>query len=144
MKKLLLLPLFLLSAIFINNTQAQSIEESCYIIESEISDNIYREFGVNSNGYLTYKYIDDKGSNTTLTIDLTKVSIIRDISSRGYRVYIKCIDGLSCINEKGRVGDDETFYADFSKTYLPSDDEKGMNIIYNQLQFLLKFGNTNR
>lgn len=144
MNKLFISILFFVISFNTNNTYSQSIEQSCKIIESEIKDNIYREFGVNSNGYLTYKYIDEKGSNTTLTIDLTKVNIMREISSRGYRVYIRCIDGISCINEKGRVGDDETFYADFPKTYLPSDDEKGMNIIYNQLLFLLKFGNTNR
>ncbi|MDD2288029.1 MAG: hypothetical protein ACK5MH_01400 [Bacteroidales bacterium] len=144
MNKLFISILFFVISFHTNNTYSQSIEQSCKIIESEIKDNIYREFGVNSNGYLTYKYIDEKGSNTTLTIDLTKVNIMREISSRGYRVYIRCIDGISCINEKGRVGDDETFYADFPKTYLPSEDEKGMNIIYNQLLFLLKFGNTNR
>lgn len=144
MNKLFISILFFVISFHINNTYSQSIEQSCTIIESEIKDNIYREFGVNSNGYLTYKYIDEKGSNTTLTIDLTKVNIMREISSRGYRVYIRCIDGISCINEKGKVGDDETFYADFPKTYLPSEDEKGMNIIYNQLLFLLKFGNTNR
>lgn len=144
MNKLFISILFFVISFQINNTYSQSIEQSCKIIESEIKGNIYREFGVNSNGYLTYKYIDEKGSNTTLTIDLTKVNIMREISSRGYRVYIRCIDGISCINEKGRVGDDETFYADFPKTYLPSEDEKGMNIIYNQLLFLLKFGNTNR
>ncbi len=123
---------------------SQSIVESCQMIETEIKDGIYKDFGVNSNGYLTYNYVDDMGSNTLITIDLTQVSVIKDVSSRGYRVFIRCIDGLNCINEKGRIGDDETFYADFPKTYLPANDEKGMNIIYSQILFLLKFGNTNR
>lgn len=145
MKKIFLgLAILFSSLLIINNLKAQSIEQSCQIIETEVKGGIYKNFAVNSNGYLTYNYVDDKGSETELTIDLTKVSVIKDVSQQGYKVFIRCLDGVSCINEKGRLVEDENFYADFSKTYIPANDEKGMNIVYQHLLFLLKFGNTNR
>lgn len=145
MKKVLLL--ISLSLVFALNTNlyAQSPEESCKIIETEIKGDIYKEFSVNSNGYLTYIWTNaNSNSETLITIDLTKVTVSKGVSQRGYRVFINCIDGIDCINEKGKLGDDETYYSDFAKTYLPAEDERGMVIIYNQLMFLLKLGNTNR
>mgnify|MGYP000860833033 CR=1 FL=1 len=141
-QKLLLLALISLVS---NVIYAQSPEESCQMIETEIKDNIYSEFSVNSNGYLTYIWKDEKSkSETLLTIDLTKITVSKDVSQRGYRVFLNCIDAIDCINERGKLGSDETYYADFSKTYLPANDEKGMIIIYNQMLFLLKLGNANR
>lgn len=132
-------------ALLSTNLYAQSPDESCQIIESEIKGEIYTNFSVNSNGYLTYVWKDKKSnSETFMTIDLTKITISKDVSSRGYRVFLNCIDGLDCINERGKLGKDETYYADFSKTYLPARDEKGMVTIYNQMLFLLKLGNANR
>ena len=145
MKKLFFL--ISLSLVFALNTNllAQSPEESCQIIESEIKGEIYSQFSVNSNGYLTYVWTDAKSnSETLLTIDLTKITISKDVSERGYRVFINCIDNIDCINEKGTLGNDQTYYAVFSKTYLPAKDERGMIIIYNQMMFLLKLGNANR
>lgn len=146
MKKTIITLVFCLVASFsCVSLHAQSVEESCQIIETEVKDGIYSQFSVNSNGYLTYVWKDKKSnSETLLTIDLTKVTVSKDVSQRGYRVYIKCIDGIDCINEKGKLGNDETYYSDFAKTFLPANDEKGMTIMYNQLLFLLKFGNTNR
>lgn len=145
MKKLILSFVLIIITALSTNLYAQSPEESCQIIESEIKGEIYTKFSVNSNGILTYVWTDAKSnSETMLTIDLTKITVSKDVSSRGYRVFINCIDGLDCINERGKLGNDETFYADFSKTYLPANDEKGMVTIYNQMMFLLKLGNTNR
>ncbi len=149
-RKIIMKNLFLLISISLafalsTNLYAQSPQESCQIIETEIKGDIYKQFSVNSNGYLTYVWTNKKSNSETLiTIDLTKVTVSKDVSARGYRVFINCIDGIDCINEKGKLGDDQTYYADFSKTYLPAEDERGMVIIYNQLMFILKLGNTNR
>lgn len=145
MKKMFFLFSINIILAFSTNIFAQSPEESCQIIESEIKGEIYKQFSVNSNGFLTYKWTDEKtNSETLLTIDLTKITVSKDVSSRGYRVFINCIDDVDCINEKGKLGTDETYYSDFSKTYLPANDEKGMITIYNQMMFLLKLGNKNR
>lgn len=145
MKKLFLLISISLVLALNVNLYAQSPEESCNIIETEVKGSIYKDFSVNSNGYLSYIWTDTKSNSETLiTIDLTQVTVSKDVSLRGYRVFINCIDGVGCINEKGRLGTDETYYSDFSKTYLPAEDERGMVIIYNQLMFILKLGNTNR
>ncbi|MDD2576003.1 MAG: hypothetical protein PHG98_00175 [Bacteroidales bacterium] len=145
MKKLILSFVLIIISALSTNLYAQSPEESCQIIESEIKDGIYTKFSVNSNGILTYVWTDKKSdSETILTIDLTKITVSKDVSSRGYRVFINCIDGIDCVNERGKLGTDETYYSDFSKTYLPANDEKGMVTIYNQMVFLLKLGNTNR
>lgn len=124
--------------------KAQSVEESCKIIETEIQDSVYVNFSVNSNGYLTYNWIGKDDSQTLITIDLTKITISKDVSQQGYKVYIRCIDDIDCIHEEGKVGSDENYFANFSKTYLPAYDERGMNIIYSQLVFLLKYGNNLR
>ncbi len=146
MKKIIIVLVISLVGVLSNqDLKAQSVEESCQIIETEVKDGIYSQFSVNSNGYLTYVWKDKKNdSETVLTIDLTKVTVSKDVSQQGYRVYINCIDGIDCINEKGKLKNDETYFSDFSKTYLPAKDEKGMTIMYNHLLFLLKLGNTNR
>lgn len=145
MKKIIFLIVFIIITALNTNLFAQSPEESCQIIELEIKGSIYKNFSVNSNGILTYVWTDKKSnSETFLTIDLTQITVSKDVSARGYRVFINCIDGIDCINERGKLGDDETYYADFSKTYFPAVDEKGMVTIYNQMMFLLKLGNANR
>jgi hypothetical protein len=141
MKRFLVI-IILLSASFA--IKAQSVEQSCQIIETEIADSIYRNFSVSSSGYLTFNWFGKDGSQTLLTVDLTKVTISKDVWAGGYRVFIRCIDDIDCINENGQVGSDENYFADFSKTYLPANDERGMNIIYSQLLFLLKYGNNLR
>ncbi|MDR0971115.1 MAG: hypothetical protein LBM25_01860 [Bacteroidales bacterium] len=145
MKRIIFFTILAISLCFYNNIFSQSIDESCKIIETEVKDGIYNNFSVNSNGFLTYNWVDKKSdSQTLITIDLTKVRITKDVSQRGYRVFINCMDEIDCINEKGRLSSNENYYSDFSKTYIPAKDEKGMIAIYNHLLFLLKWGNTNK
>jgi hypothetical protein len=132
---------FFVCCIVTLNTNAQTVEESCSIIESDIVDNQYHSFTLSGDGYLSYVWTDKKGSETTISIDLTQITISKDVSNTDYKVWINCIDGSNCVIERGIVGDDEQFYGEYSKTYLSAKDAEGMDAIYLQLEYLLKLSN---
>jgi hypothetical protein len=141
MRKVVASIVFFVCCSVVANTEAQTLEESCGIIESEIVDSQYHSFTLSGDGYLSYVWTDKKGSQTTISIDLTQVTISKDVVATGYRVWFNCIDGSNCIVERGTVGDDEQFYGEYSKTYLAANSSEGMNAIYLQLEYLLKLSN---
>ncbi|MDR1725043.1 MAG: hypothetical protein LBR28_01445 [Bacteroidales bacterium] len=141
MKKGISILVLILVLISGSNLKSQTIEETCGIIQSEIVDNQYHSFTLSGSGYLSYVWTDQKDSETTINIDLTQVTISKDISNTGYKVWIKCIDQTNCIVEQGRVGSNEYYYSEYSKTYLPAKSVEGMEAIYLQLEYLLKLSN---
>ncbi|MDR1006879.1 MAG: hypothetical protein LBL74_08490 [Bacteroidales bacterium] len=122
-------------------TNAQSIEESCDIISNQILNKQYHSFSLSGDGYFSYVWTDQKGSETRIKIDLTQITISKDVSSDISKVWINCLDAANCIVEQGKVGEDEQYYAEYSKTYLPTKDTEGMNAVYLQLEYLLKLSN---
>lgn len=141
MKKVLASIIILSAVNAFNFVQAQRIDESCEIIATSIKDGQYKEFTIDGAGYLSYLWTDNKGSETSLKIDLTQVTISKDVSMSGYKVWVNCIDGTNCITEKGIVGDDQNYYSEFPRTYLPAKSESDMNAIYYQMEYLLKLAN---
>ncbi|MBO5963674.1 MAG: hypothetical protein J6P97_04255 [Bacteroidales bacterium] len=80
-------------------------------------------------------------SETNLSIDLIQITISKEISQTGYKVWINCIDGVNCITEKGTIGKNDTYYGEYNKTYLPANNESDMNAIYYQMEYLLQLAN---
>jgi hypothetical protein len=140
MNKLVIYLIFVVCSIVTLNVNAQTIEESCSIMESEITDGQYHSFTLSGDGYLSYVWTDKKGSETTIRIDLTQITVSKDMSN-GYKVWINCIDASNCIVEQGIVGNDENYYAEYSKTYLPAKSSEGMDAVFIQLEYLLKLSN---
>lgn len=141
MKRVLLI-IVLLSGIATGcKLQAQRIEEACEIIGTSIKDNQYKEFTIDGSGFLSYIWSGSKNSETCMNVDLIQITISKEITPTGYKVWLNCIDGVNCISEKGRVGNDENFYGEYNKTYLPAKSENEMNAIYTQLDYLLRLAN---
>lgn len=141
MKKILVAIVLLCSIGFSKNSNAQRIEEACNIIATSIVDSQYKEFTIDGSAYLSYIWTDNKGSETTMQVDLTQVTISKDITRSGYKVWLNCLDGANCIVEKGKLGNNENYYSEFPRTYLPAKSESDMDAIFYQLEYLLKFGN---
>lgn len=140
--KRVLLTIVLLSSIATGcKLQAQRIEEACEIIGTSIKDNQYKEFTIDGSGFLSYIWSGSKNSETCMNVDLIQITISKEITPTGYKVWLNCIDGVNCISEKGRVGNDENFYGEYNKTYLPAKSENEMNAIYTQLDYLLRLAN---
>lgn len=141
MKRILIAIVLLCSIGLSTNTQAQRIEEACSIIATSIVDSQYKEFTIDGSAYLSYIWTDHKDSETIMQVDLTQVTISKDITRTGYKVWLNCLDGVNCIIEKGKLGQDENYYSEFPRTYLPAKSESDMDAIFYQLEYLLKLGN---
>ena len=141
MRKILLTLILVAGTATITDVHAQRIEEACEIIGSSIKDNQYKEFTIDGSGFLSYLWSGSKDSETVMNIDLIQITISKEITPTGYKVWLNCIDGVNCISEKGRVGNDENFYGEYNKTYLPAKSENEMNAIYTQLDYLLRLAN---
>ncbi len=141
MKKILVAIVLLCSIGLSKNSNAQRIEEACNIIATSIVDAQYKEFTIDGSAYLSYIWTDNKGSETTMQVDLTQVTISKDITRTGYKVWLNCLDGVNCIVEKGKIKDNENYYSEFPRTYLPAKSESDMDAIFYQLEYLLKLGN---
>lgn len=141
MKKILVAIVLLCSIGLSKNSNAQRIEEACNIIATSIVDAQYKEFTIDGSAYLSYIWTDNKDSETTMQVDLTQVTISKDITRTGYRVWLNCLDGVNCIVEKGKIKDNENYYSEFPRTYLPAKSESDMDAIFYQLEYLLKLGN---
>lgn len=140
MKKYILLG-FILTAFVTIDLNAQRIEEACEIIGTSIKDNSYKEFTIDGSGFLSYMWSGKNNSETNLSIDLIQITISKEISQTGYKVWINCIDGVNCITEKGTIGKNDTYYGEYNKTYLPANNESDMNAIYYQMEYLLQLAN---
>lgn len=141
MKKYILFLVFAIAFLANNNLQAQRIEEACEIIGTSIKDNSYKEFTIDGSGFLSYMWSGKNNSETNLSIDLIQITISKEISQTGYKVWINCIDGVNCITEKGTIGKNDTYYGEYNKTYLPANNESDMNAIYYQMEYLLQLAN---
>ena len=141
MKKYILFLAFAIAFLANNNLQAQRIEEACEIIGTSIKDNSYKEFTIDGSGFLSYMWSGKNNSETNLSIDLIQITISKEISQTGYKVWINCIDGVNCITEKGTIGKNDTYYGEYNKTYLPANSESDMNAIYYQMEYLLQLAN---
>lgn len=131
--------IFLIIAIVLFGTsqsKAQSIEESCSLINSEVRDSVYSNFALSGTGFLTYTWSNGKGSETILSVEMSKIVFTTEQLGNDFRVWIKCSDGTNCISEVGILGTNENFNAHFNKTYIPARSVEGMNIIFDQLNFL--------
>ena len=101
--KRVLLTIVLLSGIATGcKLQAQRIEEACEIIGTSIKDNQYKEFTIDGSGFLSYIWSGSKNSETCMNVDLIQITISKEITPTGYKVWLNCIDGVNCISEKGR------------------------------------------
>jgi hypothetical protein len=141
MKKIFVIAILFCSLGLSKQSNAQRIEEACNIIATSIVDEQYKEFTIDGSAYLSYIWTDHKDSETTMQVDLTQVTISKDITRTGYKVWLNCLDGVNCIIEKGKLGNDENYYSEFPRTYLPAKTESDMDAIFYQLEYLLKLGN---
>lgn len=140
MKKYILLG-FILTAFVTIDLNAQRIEEACEIIGTSIKDNSYKEFTIDGSGFLSYIWSGKNGSETTLSVDLIQATISKEITATGYKIWLNCIDGVNCITEKGVIGNNDSYYGEYNRTYLPANSESDMNAIYYQLDYLLRLAN---
>lgn len=76
MKKILTFLALFLSIGF--TLSAQEIQESCNIIESSVKNHQYYNFTISGDGFLSYNWGDNDDNHTTLSVDLTKVTISKD------------------------------------------------------------------
>lgn len=137
MKKHTIIFLIIAAVLFgTSQSKAQSMEESCSLINSEVKDSIYGNFALSGTGFLTYTWSDGKGSETILSAEMSKIVFTTEQLGNDFRVWIKCSDGTNCISEVGILGTDSNFNAHFNKTYLPARNAEGMNIICDHLNFL--------
>ncbi len=141
MKKFLIVAVFLSAFAFSKHSNAQRIEEACSIIATSIVDEQYKEFTIDGSAYLSYIWTDHKDSETMVQVDLTQITISKDITRTGYKVWLNCLDGVNCIVEKGKIKTNENYYSEFPRTYLPAKSESDMDAIFYQLEYLLKLGN---
>ncbi len=141
MRKAFFIAALTMACMLANQAQAQRIEEACEIIGTSIKDNQYKEFTIDGAGFMSYMWSGSNGSETTLSADLIQVTVSKEITQTGYKVWINCIDGVNCITEKGTVGNNETFYGEYNKTYLPAKSEHDMDAIYYQMNYLLRLAN---
>ncbi len=141
MKKTALVFAVLLTVFVQFGAKAQRIEEACEIISTSIKDNAYKEFTIDGSGFLSYIWSGKNGSETSLSVDMIRATVSKQITPTGYCVWINCTDGVNCITEKGIVGSNENFYGEYNKTYLPAKSEGDMDAIYLQLDYLLRLAN---
>ncbi len=118
---------------------AQEITESLEIIESSVKDNVYYNFTISGDGYLSYNWGDNDDNNTVITIDLANVTISKDFSISQPKLWINCIDGNSCINETGRIGSKDGMYFNYSRTYIPANSESDLNAMFRHLSYLMRY-----
>lgn len=117
---------------------AQEIQQSCTIIETSVKDNQYYNFTLSGDGFLSYNWGDNEDNNTTISVDLTKVTISKDFSIQNPRVWINCIDNNSCISETGRMGARDGMYFSYSKTFLPANNDADMEAMFLHLNYLIQ------
>lgn len=118
--------------------QAQEIQESCTIIETSVKNHQYYNFTISGDGFLSYNWGENDDNHTTISIDLTNVTISKDYTNGKEKVWINCIDNNSCINEMGRIGSRDGMYFNYSKTYLPANNEADMEAMFMHLNYLIK------
>ena len=80
MKKISVIVILLCSLVSFKYSNAQRIEEACNIIATSIVDSQYKEFTIDGSAYLSYIWTDHKDSETTMQVDLTQVTISKDIT----------------------------------------------------------------
>ncbi|MCQ2326866.1 MAG: hypothetical protein MJZ71_04820 [Bacteroidales bacterium] len=136
MKKILTFLALFLSIGF--TLSAQEIQESCNIIESSVKNHQYYNFTISGDGFLSYNWGDNDDNHTTLSVDLTKVTISKDRTMGNEKVWINCIDNNGCINEMGKIGSRDGMYFNYSKTYLPANNEADMEAMFMHLNYLIK------
>ncbi len=137
MKKIFFIFLIISLCVF-EGVWAQEIQESCSIIETSVKDNLYYNFTLSGDGFLSYNWGDNDDNQTVISVDLTKVTISKDYSMNSPKVWINCIDNNSCIDEMGRMGAKDGMYFNYSKTYLPANNEGDMEAMYMHLNYLIK------
>ncbi|MBQ9254124.1 MAG: hypothetical protein IJ180_05040 [Bacteroidales bacterium] len=117
---------------------AQEIQESCQIIESSVKNKQYYNFTISGDGFLSYNWGDNDDNHTTISVDLTKVTISKDYTLGKEKVWINCIDYNGCIDEMGKIGARDGMYFNYSKTYLPANNETDMEAMFMHLNYLIK------
>lgn len=137
MKRVFISILFCLTSFMSLN--AQELSESIQIIESSIKDNTYYNFTISGDGHLSYNWGKDDDNNTVITVDLSNVTISKDYTSFQPKVWINCIDGNSCIEERGRIGATDGIYFNYSRTYLPAKNEDDLNALFRHLSILISY-----
>lgn len=120
------------------NVCSQEIKESCTIIETSVKDNLYYNFTLSGDGFLSYNWGNNDDNLTVISVDLTKVTISKDHTIGSPKVWINCLDNNSCIDEAGRMGAKDGMYFNYSKTYLPANNESDMEAMYMHLDYLIK------
>ena len=131
--------LIVLSLIFIPNLFSQEIYESINIIETSVKDSVYYNFTISGDGYLSYNWGDSDDNFTTITVDLSGVTISKDFTFGSPKLWINCIDGNSCINEQGRIGASDGMFFNYSRTYIPAKNEDDLNAMFSQLSYLMRY-----
>ncbi|MBR1768903.1 MAG: hypothetical protein IJ748_00400 [Bacteroidales bacterium] len=117
---------------------SQEIQQSCTIIETSVKDNLYYNFTLSGDGFLSYNWGADNDNQTTISVDLSKITISKDYSLNSPKVWLNCINGTSCIEEAGRMGAREGMYFNYSKTYLPANNDDDMEAMFMHLNYLIK------
>ena len=131
--------LIVLSLICIPNLLSQEIYESINIIETSVKDSVYYNFTISGDGYLSYNWGDSDDNFTTITVDLSGVTISKDFTFGSPKLWINCIDGNSCINEQGRIGAADGMFFNYSRTYIPAKNEDDLNAMFSQLSYLMRY-----
>lgn len=137
MKKIMFLTACLLTCFF--QTKAQEIYESIEIIESSVKDNLYYNFTVSGDGILSYNWGGNDDNLTVISVDLSGVTISKDFSVSSPKLWINCIDGVSCINEQGRIGATDGMYFSYNRTYIPAKNEDDLNAMFRHMDYLIKY-----
>lgn len=117
---------------------AQEIQQSCTIVETSVKNNLYYNFTLSGDGFLSYNWGDNDDNHTTISVDLAKVTISKDYTFSSPKVWINCIDNNSCIDEVGTMGSKDGMYFNYSRTYLPANNEGDMEAMYIHLNYLIK------
>ncbi|MGP1515706.1 MAG: hypothetical protein ACTTJH_07080 [Bacteroidales bacterium] len=125
---------FFISALSLN---AQELTESIEVIESSVKGKTYYNFTISGDGHLSYNWGKDDDNFTVITIDLSNVTISKDITSFYPKLWINCIDNNNCIEERGRIGAMDGMYFNYNRTYLPANNEEDLDAMFHQLSNLI-------
>ncbi|MEE3412927.1 MAG: hypothetical protein VZQ58_03490 [Bacteroidales bacterium] len=136
MKRLLTITIACFGLLF--SVYSQEIQQSCTIIETSVKNNLYYNFTLSGDGFLSYNWGDNDDNHTTISVDLSKVTISKDYTLASPKVWINCIDNNSCIDEVGTMGARDGMYFNYSKTYLPANNDADMEAMYMHLNYLIK------
>lgn len=137
MKKIFVFAAVCFSVIF--SMHAQELSESLEIIESSVKDSMYYNFTISGDGYLSYNWGDNYDNATTVTINLSNVTISKDYTSFSPKLWINCIDNNSCISEQGRIGSMDGMYFNYSRTYLPAKNDNDLDAMFIHMSYLMQY-----